>query len=89
MIGEDSMENFQYLRVIKRSQIPLEVGERICSLLSKGTLDRLFLKFGDTRLIKPILNMAEKMPNGINDDNINAILNDSNAITRLMAVYCK
>ena len=89
MIGEDSMENFQYLRVIKRSQIPLEVGEQICSLLSKETLDRLFLKFEDTRLIKPILDMAKKMPNGINDDNINAILDDSNAVTRLMAIYCK
>ena len=82
------IKNFKYLSAMKMGNIPPDVGEKICTMLTKPTLDRLTAVGMDRRLISPILEMADKM-SGINDENINRILDDYNAIAALMNKYCK
>lgn len=83
------MENFKYISVMKMGNIPPETGEKICMMLSKETLNRLTKKGMDRRLIKPILDIANNMTNGINDKNVNSILDNYNIIARLMNEYCQ
>lgn len=80
--------NFKYLNFLKRCGITPDIGEQICRLLTKSTLEKL-INLGDIRLVKPILNKANYMEKGINDENINLLLRDSNVITKLMSIYCK
>lgn len=79
----------KYLRVFKMAGIEPDRGYAICLCLSEQTLDKLIINGMDRRIIKPILQKASNMPDGINDENVNMILNDLNVITSLMAVYCK
>lgn len=83
------MENFKYISVMKMGNIPPETGEKICMMLSKETLNRLTKKGMDRRLIKPILDIANNMSNGINDENVNSILDNYNIVARLMNEYCQ
>ena len=83
------MKNLKYLSVFKKAKITLDAGDRICSLLSKSTLDRLTKKGFDRRLIKPVLESASVMSGGINDENVNSILNDINVIASMKKNYCK
>lgn len=83
------MENYKYISVMKMGNIPPETGEKICMMLSKETLNRLTKRGIDRRLIKPILNVANNMNNGINDDNVNSVLDDYNTIAKLIRDYCR
>lgn len=83
------IENAKYLRVMKMAQIDLQYADDVCSKLSKKTLDRLTKVGFDRRLIAPILNKASYMKNGINDENVNVILDDQNAIIAMMRKYCE
>lgn len=84
------MQNSEYLMAFKMAGIEPYKGSKICSLLSEQTLNRLAGKGKMQRsLIKPILERASVMSGGINDENVNSILNDTNAITSLMSIYCK
>ena len=83
------MDEMKYLRVFKIAKIPPNIGSKICSCLTEQTLERLTKVGMERALIKPILEKAENMQGGINDENVNSILNDVNLITSMMAVYCK
>lgn len=83
------MENAKYLRVFKMAKIDLQDADRICSFLSKDTLERLTKVGIDRRIIKPILEKANRMQNGITDENINALLDDPNFIISLKMKYCR
>ena len=69
--------------------IEADEGEIICSLLNTETLDRLTKVGFDRRLIKPILREAENMQDGINDKNIDLLLNDQNFVVSMIQKYCR
>lgn len=83
------IDNFKYLRVFKMADIPPDEGTKICSFLTNQTLDRLTKKGFDRRIIKPVIQKAECMQGGINDKNVNLILDDANLIISMMAIYCR
>ena len=69
--------------------IDLNFADEVCGSLSEDTLDRLTKVGFDRRLIAPILNKTACMRNGINDENVNVILDDQNAIIAMMRKYCE
>lgn len=84
------MENFEYLMAFKMAGIAPHDGNKICSILSTQTLNRLAGKEKlDRRIIRPILEKAATMSGGINDENVNSILNDANTIISMIATYCR
>lgn len=64
-------------------------GNIICSLLSESMLDRLTKIGFDRRAIRPVLQEAESMQGGINDENINAILKNQNLMISIISRYCR
>ena len=56
------MENFKYLRVFKLAGIEPYEGDKICSLLSSQTLDRLTIVGFDRRLVKPLAGVRFSHP---------------------------
>lgn len=84
------MGNYEYLMTFKMAGIEPNDGSKICSILSDQTLNRLAGKGKlDRRIIIPILETAASMSGGINDENVNSILNDANVITSMIAAYCR
>ena len=78
-----------YLSVLKIAGISPDEGEIICSLLNIKTLDRLTKVGFDRMLIKPILQEAANMEGGINDENVNLLLDDQNLVTSMIQRYCR
>lgn len=74
----------QYLRILKIAGIPPDKGQQICNSLDEKTIKR-FTKVGFQRsIIAPILEEALRMNGGINDNNVNMLLDNQNFIIKLM-----
>lgn len=83
------MKNIEYLMVFKIAGIRPDYGERICSLLSEETLNRLTRVGFHRNAIRPVLEKAESMQCGITDKNVNAILNNQNLMLSIIKKYCQ
>ncbi len=80
--------NTQQLMAFKMAGIEPDESIRLCNDLSEEIISRLTAKGKlDRRLIKSILSIALNN-GGINDDNIERILNDWNLIVSLKKEYC-
>lgn len=72
----------------KMAGIEPDKAVQICNCLSEEVLNRLTAKGKmDMRMIKPIINEAFRN-GGINDENIERILNDWNLMVSLKKEYC-
>lgn len=78
-----------YMRIFKIAGINLQFANEICKILSDETLDRITRVGFDRRLIKPVIEKALFYDGGINDENINAIMNNQDLIIRMKFQYCK
>lgn len=78
-----------YMRIFKIAGINLAFANEVCNLLSDETLDRITRVGFDRRLIKPVIEKAWLYDGGINDENINAIMNNQDLIIRMKLQYCK
>lgn len=88
--GGDRMSDKQhYMRIFKIAGINLAFANEVCNLLSDETLDRITRVGFDRRLIKPVIEKAWLYDGGINDENINAIMNNQDLIIRMKLQYCK
>lgn len=80
--------NSQHLMAFKMAGIEPDKAVQLCNGLSEEMLARLTAKGKlDRRLIKPILSIALNN-GGINDENIERILNDWNFMVSLKKEYC-
>lgn len=88
--GGDRMSDKQhYMRIFKIAGINLAFANEVCNLLSDETLDRITRVGFDRRLIKPVIEKAWLYDGGINDENINAIMNNQDLIIRMKLQHCK
>lgn len=83
------LKNIKYLRVFKIAGIAPYDGEVVCSLLSESTLDKLTRVGFHRGAIKPVLQEAQNMQGGINDENINKILKNQNLMTSIISKHCQ
>lgn len=77
-----------YMRIFKIAGINLQFANEICNILSDETLDRITKVGFDRRLIKPVIEKAYFYDGGINDENINAIMDNQDLIIRMKLQYC-
>ena len=88
--GGDRMKDKQhYMRIFKIAGINLSFAYEVCNILSAETLDRITRVGFDRRLIKPVIEKALLFDGGINDENINAIMDNQDLIIRMKLKYCK
>ena len=82
-------DNQRYMRIFKMAGINLSLANEICNILSDKTLDRITRVGFDRSLIKPVIEKAYLCDGGINDQNINAIMDNQDLIIRMKIQYCK
>lgn len=78
-----------YMRILKIAGINLSFAYEVCNILSEETLDRITRVGFDRRLIKPVIEKALLYDGGIDDENINAIMDNQDLIIRMKLKYCK
>ena len=79
--------NTQQLMTFKMAGIEPDKAIQIGNYLSEKVLDRLTAKGIDRRVIKPIISFAIEQ-GGINDENIERIMNNWNFMVSLKEKYC-